>query len=84
MSQLERLLCSDEVSEVLMLHPKVVERMAARGELPALKVGRYWRYPPSALDAWVKSRLQSQRQPRRMETTTGKENPCEHAISTGR
>jgi excisionase family DNA binding protein len=36
---IERLLTSKEASEVLKIHPKVLERMAKRGEVPALKVG---------------------------------------------
>ncbi len=66
---IERLLTSKEASEVLKIHPKVLERMAKRGEVPALKVGKFWRYRATALDAWINSRLQSGRQPCRMETS---------------
>ena len=40
----EVLLTSKEASQVLKIHPKVLERMARRGEVPALKVGKFWRY----------------------------------------
>jgi excisionase family DNA binding protein len=42
------------------LHPKTVQRMARRGELPAYRVGRYWRFRASELDQWlrVESRCQ--------------------------
>ncbi len=66
---LEVLLTSREASQVLKIHPKVLERMAKRGEVPALKVGKFWRYRATALDAWINSRLQSGRQPCRMETS---------------
>ena len=66
---IERLLTSKEVGEVLGIHPKVAERMAKRGELPALKVGRFWRYRASALDGWINSRLQSDRQACRIQTS---------------
>ena len=66
---IEILLTSKEASEVLKIHPKVLERMAKRGEVPALKVGKFWRYRASTLDAWINSRLQSSRQPCRMETS---------------
>ncbi|MGH9438221.1 MAG: helix-turn-helix domain-containing protein [Terriglobia bacterium] len=66
---IEKLLTSKEASEVLKIHPKVLERMAKRGEVPALKVGKFWRYRASMLDAWINSRLQSGRQPCRMETS---------------
>ena len=64
-----RLLTSAEVGEVLGIHPKVVERMAKRGEIPGLKVGRFWRYQSIALDGWINSRLQSERQPCRTATS---------------
>jgi excisionase family DNA binding protein len=60
---IESLLTSKEASQVLKIHPKVLERMAKRGEVPALKVGKFWRYRVSALDAWIDSRLQSESQP---------------------
>ncbi len=66
---IEILLTSKEASQVLKIHPKVLERMAKRGEVPALKVGKFWRYRATTLDAWINSRLQSTRQPCRMETS---------------
>ena len=65
----EALLTSKEASQVLKIHPKVLERMAKRGDVPALKVGKFWRYRATALDAWINSRLQSSRQPCRMKTS---------------
>ncbi len=66
---IEALLTSKEASQILKIHPKVLERMAKRGEVPALKVGKFWRYRATTLDAWINSRLQSGRQPCRMETS---------------
>jgi len=65
---LEPLLNSQQVGEILGMHPKVVERMAKRGDVPALKVGKFWRYRASALDGWINSRLQSNCQPCRIES----------------
>ena len=67
-SGMEVLLTSKEASQVLKIHPKVLERMAKRGEVPALKVGKFWRYRATTLDAWINSKLQSNRQPCRIET----------------
>jgi excisionase family DNA binding protein len=63
------LLTSEEVGKVLGIHPKVVERMAKRGELPGLKVGRFWRYQSAALAGWIDSRVQSDRTPCRTATS---------------
>lgn len=65
----EALLTTKEASQVLKIHPKVLERMAKRGEVPALKVGKFWRYRAAVLDAWINSRLQSNCQPCRMKTS---------------
>ena len=65
---IEGLLTTKEASQILKIHPKVLERMAKRGVVPALKVGKFWRYRATALDAWINSRLQSARQPCRIET----------------
>ncbi len=65
----EVLLTSREAAEILKIHPKVLERVAKRGEVPALKVGKFWRYSSMALDDWIHSRLESSRQPCRMKTS---------------
>ena len=66
---IETLLTTKEASQVLKIHPKVLERMAKRGEVPALKVGKFWRYRATTLDAWIKSRLQSGSQACRTATS---------------
>ena len=66
---IETLLTTREASQILKIHPKVLERMAKRGEVPALKVGKFWRYRATTLDAWINSRLQLGRQPCRMQTS---------------
>jgi len=35
------------------LHAKSVQRMARRGEIPAYRIGKYWRYRASELSAWL-------------------------------
>lgn len=49
----EKLLGQEQAAELLGIHPEMLRRMAVRGEIPALKVGRYWKYRASALEAWV-------------------------------
>lgn len=56
---LERLLTSQQAAQILQIRPKVLERKARRGGIPALKVGKFWRYRVSALEGWIESRLQS-------------------------
>jgi len=68
-NRIETLLTTKEASQVLKIHPKVLERMAKRGEVPALKVGKFWRYRATTLDAWINSRLQSGSQACRTATS---------------
>ena len=48
------------------LHPKTVQRMARRGELPAYRIGRYWRFRASELSEWL------------VLHSTGQNNPPAH------
>jgi excisionase family DNA binding protein len=50
----EPLLNDSEAAQFLGgLHPKTVQRMARRKELPHYRVGKYYRYRASELDAWL-------------------------------
>lgn len=62
----EPLLSDSQAGKLLGLHPKTVQRLARQGELPAVRIGRYWRFRASALNAWID--LQSTGQPACVET----------------
>ena len=64
---MDALLTSKEVALILKIHPKVLERMAKAGEIPALKVGKFWRYRSSDLESWVGSQVESICRPSRIE-----------------
>jgi excisionase family DNA binding protein len=49
----EPLLSDAEAGKLLGLHPKTVQRLARNGELPAVRIGRYWRYRASVLNEWI-------------------------------
>ena len=52
--QFEPLLNDVEAAKCLGgLHPKSVQRMARRGEIPHYRVGRYYRYRASQLNDWI-------------------------------
>ena len=59
----EPLIDSVAAAALLRIHRKTLERMALRGEVPGHKIGRFWRFRASELDAWLCSRLKSGRQP---------------------
>lgn len=39
----------DEVAVYLRMKPETIRAMARRGELPAVKVGKFWRFKRSAI-----------------------------------
>ncbi len=53
----ERLLDSNEAAQLLRIHPKTLQRMARKGEVPALHIGKLWRFSMSALLLWQQQKL---------------------------
>lgn len=51
------LLTVKEAAELLSVTEGTVRDMAARGELPALRVGRLWRFPRVALERWIEEQM---------------------------
>lgn len=47
----------EEVAEYLQLNRQTVTRMAARRELPGIKIGREWRFRKTHLDAYLDGEL---------------------------
>lgn len=45
-----------EVAEYIRLNEKTVSRLAQKGEIPALKAGRHWRFDRAVIDAWMVGR----------------------------
>jgi excisionase family DNA binding protein len=51
---LEPLLDDEQAAQLLGgIHPKTLQRMARNGEVPAYRVGRFWRYRASELNDWL-------------------------------
>ncbi len=53
----EPLLDSDQAAAILLLHPKTLQRMARRGDIRALQIGKVWRFRASVLDEWIQRKL---------------------------
>ena len=65
-STFEPLLSAEDAAKLLSVHPKTVQAMARAGSIPCLRMGKYWRFRASALDAWVAQGLESDHQSRRV------------------
>ena len=61
----EPLLTAGDAAKLLRIHEKTMQAFARSGKLPAVRVGRSWRFRASTLDAWVKGALQLDIQSRR-------------------
>ncbi len=57
----EPLLTLIEAATLLRIHPDTLKKFAQREQVPGLKIGKYWRFRASELDAWVKARVISVR-----------------------
>ena len=46
-------LTTEEVLECLKVTPRTVYRLIRSGELPAVRVGRQWRFKKTDLEVWL-------------------------------
>ena len=53
MSEMSKLLTVKETAEYLRVNPLTVYRLASKGQVPAVKVGRHWRIDEDALYNWL-------------------------------
>lgn len=49
------IMTTEEVSKHLSLHKITICKYAAEGEIPAIRIGRVWRFDKKAVDKWKKS-----------------------------
>jgi excisionase family DNA binding protein len=49
----EPLLDVAEAAKLLRIHPKTLRLKARRGVIPAIQIGRVWRFRASALNRWL-------------------------------
>ncbi len=50
------ILTAKEVAKLMRVSRDTVYAIAARGELPGRKVGRIWRFPRDAIEAFIRER----------------------------
>jgi len=48
-----RIMNVGQVARYLGVVPDTIYRKARRGEIPAVKVGKVWRFPKETLDKWL-------------------------------
>ena len=53
----EPLIDANKAAVILHIHPVTARGMASTGEIPALKIGRCWRFRASTLDEWIRNQM---------------------------
>ncbi len=56
---MNRLMTIKEVADYLRLSKVTVYKMTRQGKIPALKIGKQWRYNKSEIDSWVQQKSNS-------------------------
>ena len=59
------ILTTKEMAKYLKLHEITIAKYAAEGVIPAIRVGRVWRYDKDEVDKWIRSGLQRKKGKRR-------------------
>ena len=49
----EPLLDYVQVAKMLGLHVKTIQKLARSGDIPAIRIGRYWKFRASLLSDWL-------------------------------
>ena len=42
-----------EIAKYLRLHEITISKFAAKGEIPAIRIGRVWRFDKDVIDKWI-------------------------------
>jgi PTS system nitrogen regulatory IIA component len=50
---MNRIMTVRDVAKYLSMVPDTIYKKARRGEIPAVKMGKCWRFPKDALDKWL-------------------------------
>ena len=59
MPDFEALLTTDEVLAQLKMTPRRMYRLIRCGELPAVRIGRQWRFRPADVETWMERQRES-------------------------
>jgi excisionase family DNA binding protein len=53
----EPLLDSVEAAAIIRIHPKTLQRLARKGLIRGVQVGKLWRFRASEIDSWIQQNL---------------------------
>jgi excisionase family DNA binding protein len=53
----EPLIDSEEAAAIIGIHPKTLQKLARRGLIRGVQVGKLWRFRASAIEEWICRKL---------------------------
>ena len=76
----EVFLTTEEVLEYLQVNLRTVYRLIKAGKIPAVRVGRQWRFRKRDIDAWLDSQRAHSTQPTSSSSSTGQDQPHKRVL----
>ncbi len=55
--QLDPLLDSEEAAALLKIHPKTLQKLARKGLVHGIHVGKLWRFRTAEIERWINSQM---------------------------
>ena len=55
----ERLLDSEEAASIMDIHPKTLQKLARKGVVRGIHIGKLWRFRASAIEEWIDRQMAS-------------------------
>lgn len=55
----QRLLTPEDIADWLQVTPQWVHEMARTQQIPAIKLGRYWRFDQTTVEGWLIDRQEA-------------------------
>jgi len=54
-----KIMTTKEIAKYLKLHEITICKYAAEGKIPAIRIGRVWRFDKDAIDRWISGEQKS-------------------------
>ena len=49
------IMTTKEISQYLKLHAITISKYASEGKIPAIRIGRVWRFDKDIIDGWIRA-----------------------------
>jgi excisionase family DNA binding protein len=48
-----KIMKTKEIANYLRLHPLTINKLSKEGKMPAIRIGRVWRFDKEVIDEWI-------------------------------